>query len=667
MTAPIVPARPAFADNGTPFSDDFGDVYHSVNGALGQARHVFLGGNGLPQRWRGREQFVIVETGFGLGLNFLATWASWLADEQRPKRLHFVSVEKFPFRPDDLRRMLEATIAQPEMTELAPLAWQLCALWPLPLPGLHRLEPAPGLTLTVGFGDFFDVMPALRVGADAFFLDGFSPAKNPEMWTPAVFKTLARMARDGATISTYTAVGQIRRDLNAAGFVVERRPGFGFKRHMLAGHYAPPYKMRRYDPPAAAHPSRRAAIVVGAGMAGAAMANRLAVRGWQVTVFDRADGPGTAASGNPVGVFHPQLSADDNLLSRLTRAGFLYALSHWRALPGGVPGTANGLLQVATNTDEAAAIRRMVTLQAYPPEYVRWVEPDEASQLAGDTVSFGGLWFARGGSVSPARLCRAEIATAVATGRVSTVFGARAARLTRDGEDWAVLDHNDALLGKAPVVVLATADETRPLLAPWLPDTCLPIRAVRGQLTFLRAGSLPNLQVPVCGDGYVAPGGASDAGPVTGATYGFDDDGTEIRAAEHDANLARLAALLPGQRDVASERGGLAGLTSDQVTGRVAFRCLAPDRMPMAGQVPDMEAVQALGRRLVGGHLRDVPRLPGLYGSFALGSRGLVLAALCAELVASQIEGEPWPVTADLADAIDPARYLMHALRRKPV
>lgn len=166
--SPIVPAEPVKADDGTPYSDVFDDAYLPVDGALERARQVFLGGNGLPQRWQGREQFVIVETGFGLGLNFLATWAAWRDDPQRPKRLHFVSVEKFPFRPRDLRQTLAPLLVQPGMTELAPLVQRLCDIWPLPVAGWHRLEPAPGVVLSVGFGDFSTLMPDLRVGADAF-------------------------------------------------------------------------------------------------------------------------------------------------------------------------------------------------------------------------------------------------------------------------------------------------------------------------------------------------------------------------------------------------------------------------------------------------------------------------------------------------------------------
>lgn len=663
--SPIKPAEPATATDGTPYSTAFDDVCHSAIGALGESRHVFLGGNDLPARWRGREQFVIVETGFGLGLNFLATWAAWRDDPQRPARLHFVSVEKFPFRPQDLRRVLESMLVLPGMTELAPLVQRLCDVWPAPVAGWHRLELVPGVVLSVGFGDFFDLIPSLRVGADAFYLDGASPAKNPDMWTTNAFKALGRLARDGATLSTYTSAAHVRRDLIAAGFETAHRPGYGDKRDMLAGlagHYAPPYRMRRYDPPEAAPPRVREAIIVGAGMAGTAMARRLVARGWRVRLFERAQAPGSAASGNPAGVFHPQLSADDNVLSRLTRAGFLYALAQWKTLPGGLPGRADGLLQVAMTDAEAQAMQQLVAMHEYPETYAKSVDVTQASALAGEILAHGGIWYPEGGWLAPAMLCRAELVAAGPS--LDARYGVEVERLEQRDGRWVALDETGHILAEADVAIVTAADVSQTLLAPYLDPEFLPVKRVRGQLTFLPPDTLPGLRVPVCGDGYVAPSSLGGAGPITGATYGFDDPAEEVRVADHQANLRRLAALLPAHADQFGDAGLASESAAAELGGRTAFRSLLPDRLPMAGQLPDMAAIEPLRRRLTGGHLRDLPRLAGLYASFAFGSRGLVFASLCAELVASQIEGEPWPIGADLADAIDPARYLMHALRK---
>jgi tRNA 5-methylaminomethyl-2-thiouridine biosynthesis bifunctional protein len=228
--ARLVPARVAFDAAGVPYSPEYGDVYHSADGGPEQARHVFLGGNGLPGRWRGRGAFTIVETGFGLGVNFLVTCAALLADAHAPEHLHYVSAEKHPFEKDDLAAALA------RYTELAPLAGELAAAWPAAVAGVHRLKLARGrVELTLLFGDAAEMLPRVDARADAFYLDGFAPARNPELWSAGILRELARLAAPGATLATWTVARAVRERLAAAGFAVEKRPGFGRKREMLAG------------------------------------------------------------------------------------------------------------------------------------------------------------------------------------------------------------------------------------------------------------------------------------------------------------------------------------------------------------------------------------------------------------------------------------------------
>ena len=326
----VQPARLAFDPSGAPYSERYGDVYASREGALGQARHVFLSGNGLPERWRGREQFVVLETGFGIGTNFLATWQQWRDDARRCRRLHFVSIERHPLAAADLIAAAPA--------ELRMLAQQLAACWPLPLPGLHRREfEAGGIVLTLAFGDARVIAQRLKVGADAIYLDGFAPDRNPEMWEASVLKAIARCARTDATLATWTTARAVRDALATCGFALETRPGFGHKREMLAGRYAPAWKVRRHEPPVA-YRGERSAIVIGAGIAGSACAEALARRGWSVRVIDRAAQPASAGSSLPAGLLHPVLAVDDARLARLVRAGVALAQAALdRAAPGGRP------------------------------------------------------------------------------------------------------------------------------------------------------------------------------------------------------------------------------------------------------------------------------------------------------------------------------------------
>lgn len=226
----LVPASLVFTENGTPFSEAFGDVYHSADGGPGQAEFVFLGGNGLPERWRGRHSFTVLETGFGTGLNFLATWNVWRSDKDRPVLLRFVSVEKSPFRSADLE------ILHRSWPELAPCSALLREAWPALETGRHRLAFEAGrVVLDLFFGDALDVLPRLADRADAIYLDGFAPEKNQEMWSAAVFQALADAARPDATLATWTVAAAVRNGLARAGFEVWKSAGYGRKRQMLRG------------------------------------------------------------------------------------------------------------------------------------------------------------------------------------------------------------------------------------------------------------------------------------------------------------------------------------------------------------------------------------------------------------------------------------------------
>jgi len=637
MTSPLVPATPAYDATGTPYSPEYGDVYHSADSGPGQARHVFLGGNDVRARWAGARVFTILETGFGFGLNFLATWQAWRADPARPERLHFVSIEKHSFAREGLATL---HARYPEFTSLGA---ELQAAWPLPLPGLHRLQFEDGrVTLTLAFGDIADVLPKLRLAADAIYLDGFAPDRNPDMWTPAVMKALARLARPGATAATYTTARAVRDALATAGFVPELRPGFGRKRQMLAARYSPP-RPPRLALPAAPQWSERRAIVVGAGLAGAAVVERLAARGWAIELIERHAGPAAEASGMPAGSCHPQVSRDDSILSRLTRAGFLYALDRWRALEAAghrLEWERCGVLQVAKDARDEARMAATVRALGFPADYVDFLPRGTAGTRAGVEVNAGGWWFPQSGWMRPVELIAAQLAAAQARGAFAVRTGTTAHALAREGDLWRVLAPDGTVIASAPVVVLANSHDAARLV-----PLGAPLKRVRGQLTLLPAGSLPRLRAVLAGLGHLVPAGNGAA--VAGATYDFEDEDAAPSEEGHAGNLARLERLLPGSA---------AHLDPARLTGAVGFRCVAPDRLPLIGALPDIQATRLVSRAF--------PRLHGLYGAFGYASRGLTWAALGGELIASAVEGEPLPLEGDLADAVDPARFALRRARR---
>ncbi|MCL4650294.1 bifunctional tRNA (5-methylaminomethyl-2-thiouridine)(34)-methyltransferase MnmD/FAD-dependent 5-carboxymethylaminomethyl-2-thiouridine(34) oxidoreductase MnmC [Burkholderia multivorans] len=649
----LVPATLAFRDDGTLVSPAYGDIYHSAAGAIAQANHVFVAGNGLPARWQQRRTFTIIETGFGTGCNFLATWAAWRDDPARCERLHFVSVEKHPFSREDLRRAAVHIVAN---TTISANVDELADAWPPLVPGLHRLEFDAGrVVLTLVFGDALERLPTLVARADAFYLDGFAPSKNADLWSIDVFRALARMADERATFATYSSSGVVKRALDEAGFAYRKVDGFAGKRAMLVGEYAPRWRMRRHEPPRAwPNAAARRALVIGAGVAGCAVVERLAARGWNVTLIERHERIASEASGNPAGVFHPLMTRDDNVASRLTRAGFLYAVARWRALEKGGHAFARstrGMVHLAESADDFARMRDAFDALGAPSDYAKLLDTDAARAYLDLPVAYGGLLFPHGGAVWPAALADAQCAAA--SDRVQRLTRTEVARLERNGDEWHALDAHGRTLAQAPVVVLANAGDAVRLAG--LRHVAL--QPVRGQLTLLPAGSASPLPCPAIGDGYAVP--LDDGTLLIGATFEPDDVDPAIRVAGHAENLERVRRLLPGLIDDVP--------ALDTLRGRVAFRWVAGDRLPLIGPLADEAQAVANARALSGAKARDLPRMPGLYGAFGYGSRGLVWAALGAELIASQLDGEPWPIERELAEAVDPARFLIRALRARQV
>ncbi len=644
----IEPANLAFDGDGTPFSPVYGDIYHSADSGPGQARHVFIAGNELPRAWARMRVFTVLETGFGLGLNFLATWREWRADPARPERLHFVSIEKHPFDRDAL------ALLHSRYGELAPLAQQLQAAWPLLVPGLHRLHfEDERVTLTLALGDVIELMPRLRLYADAIYLDGFAPRRNPQMWSPQLMKALARFAHPGTTVATYSSAGAVRHGLEAAGFVLGTRAGFGRKREMLAGRYAPYWPCRRRAQAPSA-PNDRRAIVVGSGLAGAAISERLARRGWRIDLIERRSLPAAQNPGRYAGVFHPHISRDDCMLSRAARNGFLYAVARWLALERvGLPlaWARCGVLQLARDPAQEQRMSEAIADLGCPAGYARYLDRVQAEALSACTLTSGGWWFSGGGWMRPLSLIAAQLAAANAYGgSVSSLaahMGNAVHAIDRNGEEWRAYDADGTLVASAPILVLANSNDiTR--LAP-LAQT---LQCIRGQVSYVPARSVAAPRTVLTGKGYVLP--EADGIVVTGSTYDRDDGDPEPQRQGHEANLLRLAQLLAQAP---------ARLDASTLDGAVGFRCVAPDRMPLVGALPDVVAARMHKAGLAGAHLADLPRCPALYCAAGFASRGLIWAALAAEIIASLIEGEPLPLEGDLADALDPGRFVLKRAR----
>jgi len=605
--------------DGQPYSDRFGDVYFSTDSGLEETRHVFLKGNHLAERFAALsagDSFCIGETGFGTGLNFLCAWQLFERTAPAGVSLDFFSTEKFPLSDDELRAALAL------WPELTPFAEALLARWHRRVPGWNRWSFSDGrVRLTLACADVDEALPQLPASSvDAWFLDGFSPAKNPEMWGESVLTNIARTSRDGSTLATYTSAGWIRRGLQQVGFEVEKVEGFGRKREMTCGRISVLSQMKR----GGSHP--RTAIVIGGGIAGCAAAHALAQRGISVTLIERAPQLASAASGNPRGILHARFGAGGDPLHHFVLASYGHALGLMdEVLPiDGVTRVECGLLQLACKEVEAKRISRLAERE-WPDHLMQFSDAEKASQLAGVEMKFGGLWFPAGGWVVPTKLC----AALALHERIEQHLGYEVEGLEKQASGWCVNGRDTQGVEwrtEADVVLVCCAHAAKKLAQ----FEHFPLIPVRGQITLVPESETSQaLQAVVCGDGYCAP--AVDGVHVMGATHAFDDESTEMRSADHADNLTSLGEYAPALRQTLGE------VNLDELQGRASVRCSAPGSTPLVGEVEH-----------------------GLYCSLAHGTRGLLTAGISAEVLAAQICGQLPPLPTSILAALAPLPRVRH-------
>lgn len=619
---PRLPPSPrlTWSESGAPRADAFSDVYFSDAGGLAESEAVFLTGTGLPDGWKGRDRFAICELGFGSGLNILAVWRVWKATHPPHALLHISSIEAFPLARDDAARALA------RFPDLGDLAERLLAKWPVRAHAPQRLwfeEDRFALTLFVGEAE--TVLAGMSGRFDAWFLDGFAPSRNPAMWTPAIFQHMARLSAPGARAATFSVAGDVRRGLEAAGFAVEKKPGYGAKRERLEARYTAGQSVSGGTSiyPYAAANSKRVAVI-GAGIAGAACAQALVRRGIETFVLEGARDLGAGASGNPAGLVMPRLDRGTGPLTEVFLASYLNAVRTYEAL-----GVLNGcgVEERADPRDQAA----LDDLLSDPPLPEDWLT----------ALPRGGALHVRAGVVRP----RAAIEAMLAGAQVQ--FEAEVQSLDRSGDGWVLRAPDGRAMMKADAVVLACGAA----LTHFEPASFLPIELSHGQIDW---GAGPGLQSAQVRGNYVAP---YEGGVLFGAT--FDKEAPNIEDARA-RNLAALAELAP---DIAAR------LDPTKLNSRASVRATTPDRAPVAGLLPDAEAWRkqyeglAHGRKV--GTNAPPPAHPGIYVIGALGARGLTLAPLLGERIASEICGEPAPLSQFALDAIHPARFLHRALKRR--
>jgi tRNA 5-methylaminomethyl-2-thiouridine biosynthesis bifunctional protein len=510
------------------------------------------------------------------------------------------------------------------------------------------------------FGDTTERLGLLDGKVDAWLLDGFAPANNPQMWQPALFAVMAARSRPGATFATFTCAGVVKRGLKAAGFTWQKVPGFGRKREMLAGHIdTPPDDTRRqsapwFTPPAA-QPARHA-VVIGAGIAGASVAAALARRGVAVTVVEKT-APAAGGSGNRQGALYVKLAADTNNQSRFYLAGLMYSRRLLDVLdPSHRLWQPSGVVQLALSEKEAARQRRFCEHHPLPADLVSGLDHAALNDKAGIAVPAAqGLFYPQAGWVRPAALCNHLLSQP----GITLEYG-EARALERKEDGWRVA-LADAATINADQVVIASAH----LANRFTQTEALALQPVRGQVSEI---PLPNgvtgPERVVCAGGYAPP--ALDGVLTVGASFVPDCAEDDLCPRDHAHNLAELEHMLPALSRALVEAG--AELRPEQMRGRAAIRAASPDKTPYAGPVPNAAAWRedyaALGKDASQTFTTPGQHHVGLWVSAAHGSRGLSSAPLCAEVIASRLCDEPLPLEAPLADHLHPGRRLIRALSR---
>ncbi|MFT4520955.1 MAG: tRNA 5-methylaminomethyl-2-thiouridine biosynthesis bifunctional protein [Halioglobus sp.] len=661
---PVTAANIEFTESGTPRSLDFDDYYFNTEDGLDESRYVFLTGNHLPARWQSHshEHFCIAETGFGTGLNFLLTWQAWRElPEPRPD-LHYIGIEQQPLCAADLSRALSL------WPSLQPLADQLLETYPGLLPGQHRLVLEQGqLRLDLWWEEAGSALADLagreQPLIDAWYLDGFTPARNASMWTAALFKDMATLSRQNATFATFTAAGDVRRGLSAVDFAVEKMVGFGKKRECMRGTFGgqPTDVADRdqtpWDRPLRPQARPGHALIVGGGLAGCHAAAALARRGIAVTLLEQGE-LASRGSGNDQGILYTRISKRHSSLVDFALQSFRFASSLYREmlqtglLQSGLDGELCGNFQQSVNTAEmntvADSLHGMESL-------AQVLDSKQANTLLGIDQPHGGYWYPQSGWLRPASVC----ATLVQHPNITVVANCGALTLQNDDGEWHAMNE-DMCVASAPCAIVAAGTQT----AGFEQMNWLPLQAIRGQTTQLPAlDNFSGLKAGLCHVGYIAPSRLGQH--CIGATFDVTPDDPETLPEDHRVNLNKLGDAVPAWQEV------LQNLDSELLDGRVGYRCASPDYLPIVGPAPDYsgfitdyDGLRKDAKRIVPS---PGPNLAGLYLSTAHGSRGLTSTAISAELLASMICEEPPPLSRTLCRALHPARFIIRDLSRNRI
>ncbi|MBQ4810003.1 bifunctional tRNA (5-methylaminomethyl-2-thiouridine)(34)-methyltransferase MnmD/FAD-dependent 5-carboxymethylaminomethyl-2-thiouridine(34) oxidoreductase MnmC [Pseudoalteromonas luteoviolacea] len=652
-----------FNELGTPVADNFDDVYFSNDDGLAESNYVFFEQNNLPERFDNhpRPHFVIAETGFGTGLNFLNSWQRFnsKSNESSIERLYFISFEKYPIKLEDLKQALQA------WPTLKPLSDQLCDKYPMALQGCHRLEFEQGrVVLDLWFGDVQSSLPQIAYKdkgiVDAWFLDGFAPSKNPDMWQQSLFDAMANLSQADATFATFTAAGFVRRGLQQAGFDCKKVKGYGRKREMVVGqlenptpHQTTPIYFQQNKA------SLDNVAIIGGGIATSCLMYNLAKRGIKTTLFCEDDTLAQGASHNRQGAVYPNLQSEFGIPSEFYAHSFLYALRFYQSLAKQNYHFAHqwcGVLLQSVTEAKKLQHHKIATSSLYPEQLIKSVTAAQAQEIANIDTPYGGLFIEQGGWVSPPELTQAVFDAANDLVPNKTYFNTCIDKLERKQDGWYLISKGAELGPFSEVFVCAGEHSDR-----FEQTKDIGIHGVRGQVSHIEAGvSSEQLSTVICHKGYFTP--SQNGQHCMGATFEKHSKSREVTAQDNITNRKQLAGFYQGTKFDNS--------LGEVKSAKAAVRCCFNDHTPMIGQVQQKEDVIQAYRNISKGKFYDYSpqALPhqGLHIVTGFGARGLCSAPMVTEHLVASLLDEPLPFSERVHESLHPSRlYIRDLIRNK--
>jgi len=572
---------------GSLFSKDFNDIYFSVSGGREESTAVYLNGNDLAERFSTAGKFVIGELGFGTGLNFALTVELWKKYAPPSATLFYISYEKFPLTSQIIQEVLGSQQVD------ADLIQKILLNLPPRVEGLHVLDFLEyRVRLLLNFGDAEEKLEETSATVDAWYLDGFSPSKNPELWSQSLFKSLSNLSHRLTTAATYSVSAGVRNHLQELGWEIKKVPGPGYKKEILRATFSAGSVLIPREVP-------KKAAIIGAGLAGCALAEALVRRGVSVSLFDYRGDVAKAASGNDLGVVLPYPSRERDLRHRFYNAGFLYLKNFLKRYPQEM----NGVLFSPFRTRHEGFFEDYNRF-GYPAEYAGVLNTEKSCEVAGINVNSEYIHFPTAGAISFPKLSN-EIVCGVS----ERFFDSRISDLV--------------CMQEFDLVALTTGAEFE-LHPDALKKFLMPLK---GEILSIKENQISKeLKLPLCSDGYIFP--SVDGFHLVGSTYERDKS-DEIESESGKSALIQKFKNLTGTnfRDVITR------------TQRASVRSASRDRMPVVGSL-------------------GIPE----YGSSALvislghGSRGGVSAFICADHLVSELVNEPSPLERTVARSISVER-----------